>query len=59
MEVYHRCYLHLRSTRLGQPPPPSPLHPNQEGDTSICERTSGLMAESVYGGDIQSISTDH
>ena len=34
-------------------------HPNQEGDTCICERTSGLMAESVYGGDIQSISTDH
>ena len=29
-------------------------HPNQEGDTCICERTYGLMAESVYGGDIQS-----
>ena len=37
--------------------PPCP--PFQEGDTCICERTSGLMAESVYGGDIQSISTDH
>ena len=34
-------------------------HPNQEGDTSICEGTSGLMVESVYGGDIQSIDTDH
>ena len=40
-------------------PPLRPTHPNQEGDTCICERTSGLMAESVYGGDIQSISTDH
>ena len=34
-------------------------HPNQEGDTCICTRTCGLMAESVYGGDIHSIDTDH
>ena len=32
---------------------------DQEGDTCNCARTSGLMAESVYGGDIQSIDTDH
>ena len=34
-------------------------HPNQEGDTLCCARTTKLMAESVYGGDIQSIVTDH
>ena len=33
-------------------------HPNQ-GDTCICMRTCGLMPERVYGGDIQSIDTDH
>ena len=34
-------------------------HPNQEGDICNRDRTSGLMAESVYGGDIQLIDTDH
>ena len=34
-------------------------HPNQEGDTCSCVRTTGLMAESVNGGDTQSIGTDH
>ena len=34
-------------------------HTNQEGDTCNYARTFGLMAESVYGGDIQSIDTDH
>ena len=34
-------------------------HPNQEGDTFCCARTTKPMAESVYGGDIQSIVTDH
>ena len=33
-------------------------HPNQEGDTYCCARTTKLMTESVYGGDIQSIITD-
>ena len=47
------------SAFMAPPHPPSPTITNQEGDTCICERTSGLMAESVYGGDIQSISTDH
>ena len=34
-------------------------HPNQEGDIYCCARTTELMAESVYAGDIQSIVTDH
>jgi hypothetical protein len=34
-------------------------HPNQEGDGCRCAKTSGRMAESVYGGDIQSIDTGH
>ena len=34
-------------------------HPNQEGDACNSVRSSGLMAESVYGGDIQSIDTNH
>ena len=34
-------------------------HPNQEGGTNYCSaRTTELMTESVYGGDIQSIVTD-
>ena len=43
-------------------PPPQVLiveHPNQEGNTNCCARTTELVAESVYGGDIQSIVTDH
>ena len=34
-------------------------HPNQEGNTCDYARTTRLMAESVYGVDIQSIVTDH
>ena len=34
-------------------------HPNQEGDTYCFARTTELMGESVYGGDIHSIVTDH
>ena len=35
-------------------------HPNQEGDTlQNLVALIGLTAESVYGGDIQSILTDH
>ena len=34
-------------------------HPNQKGDTFYCARTTELMAQSVYGGHIQSIVTDH
>ena len=40
-------------------PPPLFKHPNQEGNTNCCVRTKKLMAESVYGGGIQSIDTDH
>ena len=35
-------------------------HPNQEGDTLLkLVALIGLWAESVYGGDIRSIITDH
>ena len=34
-------------------------HPNQDRNTFCCARTTELMSESVYGGNIQSIVTDH
>ena len=40
--------------------PPPPPHRDRHWVTQLqCARTTGLMAENVYGGDIQSIDTDH
>ena len=40
------------------PPPPTPLKNQPRRGRNCCARTTELMAESVYGRDIQSIVTD-